>query len=286
MNDPVCERVRNTDGSYHASLQQCCDMFFYPMEHFKNHAAEWKLTGFKRTMLVPQMHAVFWLLKMCCSPRHGAVLADQMGLGKSTMAIGVWWILVKINRVHAEIWDARRHNFHGNSFGHHLPADHKDDDVCPSQALLGEWLKKYPFQCPCHRSSVTAQFTHFVLGPTQIVPPATLNTNWVNEIVNIFDFDAMDGVRVRVAAAVKGRWDDGTEVLCKLSERDRIGLANHPNGSNTLQSCNYLIIGNEESIAGHLKPKLCGRIWQNPEHVLLQRKHLGRKIHIETLKPI
>lgn len=129
-----------------------------------------KLPGFLRDPYCYQLYGAFKAMLLKNSKTKGAIIAEEMGLGKTMEALILIWIqrLKNMNAVSIFKW---RRTGEGTE---HLPEEKKDPDAkCPSQAKL-------PILCGCVKNSPTATF-EVQRGINIVIVPGKLVPNWVNE---------------------------------------------------------------------------------------------------------
>lgn len=144
--------------------------------------------GLKRKLFPYQAYAVYWMLKKERTEAGGGFLADEQGLGKTTVSI----VLCIVSRMLLDARDSVNSSITASNKRGTVNADHLINDktqvagaVCPSEAR-GE--TPFGIACPCSRSSPSFNLVPKA-GAVLIVAPADLLRVWRSEFDNIIAKD-------------------------------------------------------------------------------------------------
>ena len=174
MFDKIKGKNAKTEHLTKENWSLMCTIFKRDETDFKTQIT---LPGFKHTLYLHQVLLITW-----CFTQHrdffGGIIGDEQGLGKTYSAL----LLITFN--HLLVQNARdiKNDRKDNAPQRRHRAD-GESGPCPS-------AKHWPIQCRCEVGSCTAKLP-FRLGPTLIVAPAPLLSNWTEEFDNLFDGNPM-----------------------------------------------------------------------------------------------
>ncbi|KAI1383849.1 uncharacterized protein F4822DRAFT_440079 [Hypoxylon trugodes] len=135
-----------------------------------------QLPGLRLPLQPYQLHGVWFALSRCLDNIFSAIIADDVGLGKTAMALAVMLLHHQIQMAWAEV-EADRDS--------HLPQGAQAaDSVCPGQKSF-----RFGFQCPCVERSDTFRISQRLAAlPIIVVAPPNLLNQWVREVGKWMDF--------------------------------------------------------------------------------------------------
>jgi len=128
--------------------------------------------GLSRCPFPHQLYGAFVLLKKSGGPSGGGYLGDEMGVGKTMVALMLWilnaWLVQNYLSVERARTLPEQSNFK------HLPENASENTPCPSQHA-------WPFLCRCVNSPFSAKQFEPRQGATLIVAPKSLLLSWADQ---------------------------------------------------------------------------------------------------------
>ncbi|KAI1325697.1 hypothetical protein F5Y16DRAFT_257331 [Xylariaceae sp. FL0255] len=169
---------------------ECCEFFDHDTRHVsskdKSHMHRFPHTALE---LKPfQLYAVYWILSQPLRGIFGALLADEPGLGKSYVVLG-------LIATRAAILDSKRH------MDEH-PAEHSGDGaMCPEPYRFGT-------RCPCLGGAAAEMLPYVREGSPVIISPPSIMDEWVTKFCQTLGPDNLqNGFHLYYGAAADANFD-------------------------------------------------------------------------------
>ncbi|KAI0888345.1 uncharacterized protein GGS22DRAFT_198120 [Annulohypoxylon maeteangense] len=139
------------------------------------------IPGLKRNPLDHQLYAAYYILTRPLHNINTAIIADDVGLGKTNSALLTAYIYHRLHVAMVEVdnqWEGRPAARGPLHFSHQDIIS--EDSVCPLQV-------KWGFQCPCLRREAYDIAQKLGSNPTVIACPPDLIRGWMAEVDKSFD---------------------------------------------------------------------------------------------------